>query len=244
MTKEPKKPGTAWKTARGWASKDLKKQTLVQLIREVVEKELQTESKVSDEAKRQGLEYFGFGRYGKNGKVTHQADNDRLVPLERKAQPKLNPSDIYGSYEPRQVKTTPPREFNPSIPLAKVSPEYDDVKKLHGNPDIKKLRNSRLMGHGRPMVTATKDQYELAWTTGGYGETQTDYGIVFSTKNPTEYVAHVTSRTTPPPDGFDDSDYTEEIVHDDSQKGTGSVADAVRHLLKMQDAYDKKRYED
>jgi hypothetical protein len=218
----------------------MNKNQLKKLICEVLEENFQLESQASDDAKRQGLEYMKFGRWGKDGKVTHRTTAGRLQPVKPHTGKEKNVKT--GPVLDKQPKVD--REFNPSIPLAKVSPEYDNVKKLHGNPDIKKLRNSRLMGQYRPTVTATKDQYELAWRVGGYGEDAIDYGIVFSTKNPTEYVVHVAARTTPPPDGFDDSDYTEETVYDDSQKGTGSVADAVRHLLKMQDAYDKKRYED
>ncbi len=37
------------------------------------------DDKASDEARRLGLQYFGFGRYGKNGKVTHHSVHGRLV---------------------------------------------------------------------------------------------------------------------------------------------------------------------
>lgn len=40
------------------------------------------ESKASDDAKKQGLENMGFGRYGKNGKQTHAVAYDRLVPFK------------------------------------------------------------------------------------------------------------------------------------------------------------------
>lgn len=38
----------------------------------------------SEDAKRQGLEYFGFGRYGKDGKVTHKMQNGKLTPFQSK----------------------------------------------------------------------------------------------------------------------------------------------------------------
>jgi hypothetical protein len=40
-------------------------------------------SKTHDEMNTMGLEYYGFGRYGKNGKVTHRSVHDRLVPVEK-----------------------------------------------------------------------------------------------------------------------------------------------------------------
>lgn len=40
-------------------------------------------AKTNDEMNTMGLEYYGFGRYGKNGKVTHRSIHDRLVPVEK-----------------------------------------------------------------------------------------------------------------------------------------------------------------
>lgn len=42
------------------------------------------ESATSEEAKRMGLVYFGFGKYGREGKVTHIAHNGRLIPFNAK----------------------------------------------------------------------------------------------------------------------------------------------------------------
>lgn len=38
-----------------------------------------TESAAAKQAKQMGLSYMGFGRYGKDGKVTHTVQNDRLI---------------------------------------------------------------------------------------------------------------------------------------------------------------------
>jgi hypothetical protein len=40
------------------------------------------ESKTSDEAKKLGLDYMKFGRWGKDGKVTHVSKDDKLVPKD------------------------------------------------------------------------------------------------------------------------------------------------------------------
>jgi hypothetical protein len=40
-------------------------------------------SKTNSEMDAMGLEYYGFGRYGKNGKVTHRSIHDRLVPVDK-----------------------------------------------------------------------------------------------------------------------------------------------------------------
>jgi len=38
-------------------------------------------SKAAEKAKEMGLDYYGFGRYGKNGKVTHRSVHDSLVDV-------------------------------------------------------------------------------------------------------------------------------------------------------------------
>jgi len=40
-------------------------------------------ARTNDEMNTMGLEYYGFGRYGKNGKVTHRSVHDRLVPVDK-----------------------------------------------------------------------------------------------------------------------------------------------------------------
>jgi hypothetical protein len=44
--------------------------------------EFTLESQASDDAKRQGLEYYGFGRYGKDGKTTHHVVDGKLQPVK------------------------------------------------------------------------------------------------------------------------------------------------------------------
>lgn len=45
------------------------------------------ESEAAKQAKAQGLEYLSFGRYGKDGKVTHTVQNGKLVPISPAANP-------------------------------------------------------------------------------------------------------------------------------------------------------------
>lgn len=39
---------------------------------------------VKQDAKRLGLEYLGFGKFGKNRKVTHISVNNKLIPVKNK----------------------------------------------------------------------------------------------------------------------------------------------------------------
>lgn len=70
-------------------------------LREVLKKKLYElnltmESAASEEAQRLGLDYMSFGRWGKDGKVTHKTKGDKLVQLSKKASEKITtqePSD-------------------------------------------------------------------------------------------------------------------------------------------------------
>ena len=56
------------------------------LIRSVIQEELEgmdETSQTAKDAKAQGLTNMGFGRWGKDGKVTHKSDNGKLVKFSR-----------------------------------------------------------------------------------------------------------------------------------------------------------------
>ena len=69
-------------------------------------------AKASQEMDTMGLEYYGFGRYGKGGKVTHRSVHDRLVPVDKiaktvekhrtkmaKAAEKMKPKKVNEAFE-------------------------------------------------------------------------------------------------------------------------------------------------
>lgn len=51
------------------------------------EKTPHPDSAASSEARSMGLQYYGFGRYGKDGKVTHRSIHDKLVQVEKDPKP-------------------------------------------------------------------------------------------------------------------------------------------------------------
>lgn len=60
------------------------------------------ESDASEEAKKKGLDYLSFGRYGKDGKVTHKVVNGKLQPVIKQTNPekfavKAHGNQMYGS---------------------------------------------------------------------------------------------------------------------------------------------------
>lgn len=60
----------------------MKKSELRQIIRESLIERMMHESSAREEAEKLGLDYMSFGRWGKNGKQTHQAQGDKLVPVD------------------------------------------------------------------------------------------------------------------------------------------------------------------
>ena len=54
------------------------------ILREVVQELIKEESEAAKKAKSMGLDYMGFGRYGKKGKQSHAIENGKLVPFTDK----------------------------------------------------------------------------------------------------------------------------------------------------------------
>ena len=69
--------------AKAWVAGELQKKDTLPVPKKGAELSLphsnEGESKASDEARRLGLQYYGYGRYGKNGKVTHHSVHGSLV---------------------------------------------------------------------------------------------------------------------------------------------------------------------
>jgi hypothetical protein len=76
VSKPPKNP-----SAQMWVASEMEKKDTfkVDKTKEVVPHE---GSKAAEEARKLGLKYFGFGRYGINGKVTHRSVHDKLVEVQ------------------------------------------------------------------------------------------------------------------------------------------------------------------
>ena len=70
----PKNPA-----ASSWVAGELSKKDTLPVPKNGAEQMPPTDSSITQEAQRLGLQYFGFGRYGKNGKVTHHSVHGKLV---------------------------------------------------------------------------------------------------------------------------------------------------------------------
>lgn len=65
--------------AKNWIASQLSKKDTLKVPQKGLEQTPRKDSKAHEEAVKLGLQYFGFGRYGKDGKVTHHSVNDQLV---------------------------------------------------------------------------------------------------------------------------------------------------------------------
>jgi hypothetical protein len=72
--------------AQEWIASELQKKDVLPIVKNGVEKTPHPSSMAADEARKMGLQYYGFGRYGKNGTVTHRSINDKLIKVDKKQQ--------------------------------------------------------------------------------------------------------------------------------------------------------------
>ena len=71
------------------ASKKIEKLAKESLVKNVVD--VMRESEASDKAKSLGLDYLSFGRYGKDGKVTHKSIRGTLTAVDKNEKPIKEP---------------------------------------------------------------------------------------------------------------------------------------------------------
>jgi hypothetical protein len=120
----------------------MKMTKLVELIRETINEELELESKASDDAKRQGLEYMSFGRWGKDGKITHTTQGGKLVPLASMDRYARTGADGSRMLRPRR---TPDQQRRANKPLPDREAEFDsqehDASTPAGNKIVAKVEN-------------------------------------------------------------------------------------------------------
>lgn len=85
-------------------------------------------SQAADQAKKMGLTSMGFGRWGKDGEVTHTTKDGRIQPV-RKAQPpkttpsKPKPTPVTKPAQPRKSPVTPAALKQPTKPPQKPAPQ-------------------------------------------------------------------------------------------------------------------------
>jgi hypothetical protein len=64
-----------------WVAHEMDKKDTLPVPKDGAEMVPHPDSGAAGEARKMGLQYYGFGRYGKNGKVTHRSVHDKLVEV-------------------------------------------------------------------------------------------------------------------------------------------------------------------
>ena len=123
--------------------KEEKKKTLAK-FKDRIKEEALNESEVSDKAKAMGLDYMQFGRYGKDGKVTHISKGGGLVKVNDKGEP---------------VKDDEPKKDEPSKdePKADVKPKVDPFDAQKDLEDMVTDGMIDVEDDGQGGLTATKE---------------------------------------------------------------------------------------
>jgi hypothetical protein len=105
----------------------MKVSQLKDIIREIINEQIDAmdeDSEMANQAKAQGLDYMQFGRYGKDGKVTHKSEKGKLVPIT-KAQATKSTGMHFGRGKNANTMYSP-RSYAPS---ATFDPKMGKVQK-------------------------------------------------------------------------------------------------------------------
>jgi hypothetical protein len=81
----PKNP-----SAQSWVASELEKKDTLKIKKSGSEVAPHPASGAAEEARKLGLQYYGFGRYGTNGTVTYRSVHDKLVQVNKQETPNLN----------------------------------------------------------------------------------------------------------------------------------------------------------
>lgn len=117
--------------AETWVAMELHKKDTLPVPEAGAEKVPHPNSGAAEEAKKMGLQYYGFGRYGKNGEVTHRSVHDKLVEVQ-KEQPEEPTIPTAGtSMTKKPVKESIDDEFDKEFTLNESTYQLSDSSSLN-----------------------------------------------------------------------------------------------------------------
>ena len=158
--------------ADAWVAMELQKKDTLPVPKDGAEQTPHPDSGAAEEARKMGLKYYGFGRYGQNGTVTHRSVHDKLVEVEKEPQKEPNVPTSGSS-----MKKTEPKKVNEEFESFLSDSEEElifeekKVKLLRGNdgkPRIflirrsaakeSHLRGGEVMKHPKGYVIKIKEE--------------------------------------------------------------------------------------
>ena len=176
-------------SAKEWIASELDKKDTLKVPKGGAEKVAHPDSGAAEEARKLGLQYYGFGRYGQKGVVTHRSVHDSLVEIP-KDKPKETTVPISGSSmrkpEPKKVN----EEFESFLEEDDIEILSEDkqkkvklLKSHTGKTKIFLLRRSaakeshihggEVMKHPNGYVIKIKEENDNVYETNQLTETET-----------------------------------------------------------------------
>ena len=120
-------------TAEAWVAMELHKKDTLEIPKDGAEQTPHPDSGAADEARKLGLQYYGFGRYGRDGKVTHRSVHDKLVEVDQ-AQPKEPNIPVPGTSMKKKVNEAFDQEFggllSESVTVSITGDTVDEVQSM------------------------------------------------------------------------------------------------------------------
>jgi hypothetical protein len=165
--------------ASAWIAMEMQKKDTLPIPKDGAEKTAHPDSGAAEEARRMGLKYYGFGRYGQDGKTTHRVVHDKLVEVEKEAHKEPNvPTSGSSMKKPEPKKVNEEFESFLSESEDKLFTEEKKVKLLRdksGKPRVFLLRRSaakeshlrggEVMKHPKGYVIKIKEENDNVETT-------------------------------------------------------------------------------
>ena len=150
------------KQAKEWIAAELEKKDSLTVSKKDMGASPHPDSKASEEARQLGLDYFGFGRYGKDNKVTHRSIHDKLQPVQAPvAKPVKKINEEFENFLTEAVTVTvkgdTPEEVAKVLKLLKSEDEVEDMEE---NADSTAFFNS----NARTLLTLGKMTEEVLLT--------------------------------------------------------------------------------
>ena len=118
------------KQAKEWVAAELEKKDTLTVSKKDAKASPHPDSKAAEEARQLGLDYFGFGRYGKDNKVTHRSVHDKLQPVQAPVAKKVNEEfeSFLNEAVTFTVKGDTPEEVAKVLKLLKSDDEPEEME--------------------------------------------------------------------------------------------------------------------
>lgn len=139
------------KQAKEWVAAELEKKDTLTVSKKDAKSSPHPDSKAAEEARQLGLDYYGFGRYGKNNKVTHRSVHDKLQPVQAPVAKKVNEEfeSFFSEAVTFTVKGDTPEEVAKVLKMLKSEDETEEVEEEILNAGFSNSNARTLLTLGR-----------------------------------------------------------------------------------------------